>query len=169
MRLHVSTASRYSMQGRLVPVVAFSVIDSGIGIPPDKHNVIFEAFQQADMGTARKYGGTGLGLAISREIAGLLGGEMTVSSEPDVGSAFTFFHPLARQSRDADPATRAIAPLRGRTPPRRPTFEPSRSGGDAEIVPGRDRVVLIVEDDATFAQIIGQLASERGFKPLVAA
>ncbi len=167
VRLHVATASRYTMEGRLVPVIAFSVIDTGIGIPVDKHNVIFEAFQQADMGTARKYGGTGLGLAISREIAGLLGGEMTVSSEPDAGSAFTFFHPLVRQARDADAGARTVTPLRGRTALRRPAIEPSRSG-DPEIVPGRDRVVLIVEDDATFAEIIAQLARERGFKPLVA-
>ncbi|MBV8371493.1 MAG: response regulator, partial [Candidatus Eremiobacteraeota bacterium] len=165
------------VDGVLGQYVAFSVRDTGIGIPGDKHNVIFEAFQQADMSTARKYGGTGLGLAISREIAGLLGGDMTVESEPGAGSTFTFYHPLERTGRAATAVDGVYVPppVRPVVPDDVPLLDPARtipSGSvedDRAAVRPQDRVVLIIEDDATFARILLGLARDRGFKGLMAS
>ncbi len=159
-----------SVQG---PAIAFSVCDTGIGIPPDKFNVIFEAFQQADMGTSRKFGGTGLGLAISREIAGLLGGEIGVESTLGEGSTFTLYHPLERNV--ATGTVRAITPdVRGvRRESALTDIEALPATLDAitddrEIIETTDRVLLIIEDDAIFARILLGLARDRGFKGIVA-
>ena len=139
--------------------IEIAVTDTGIGIPEDKQKLIFEAFQQADGTTSRKYGGTGLGLSISREIARLLGGELQVRSKPGEGSTFTLFVPLEaaprrprRRGGDHRRATTIAAPSCRR---RLPTgFEVSDDRDNL----GDDPFVLIVEDDPTFASILLDLA-----------
>ncbi|MEH2411527.1 HAMP domain-containing protein, partial [Nostoc sp.] len=155
-------------------VIAFSVSDTGIGIAPDKQKVIFEAFQQADGSTSRRYGGTGLGLSISREIARLFGGEIKLISQPGQGSTFTFYFPqLSAESRLLSPESTSKplptphSPLPTPHSPL-PTQHSALINDDRTTIERGDRVLLIVEDDVNFARILLNMAQQHGFKVITA-
>ena len=153
--------------------LGIEVRDTGIGIAPDKHRIIFEAFQQADAGTTRKFGGTGLGLTISREITSLLGGEIQVASELGHGSTFTVFLPLSKgveadvgpRAQPAKPAIQSISPQRVDS---RPARAVEQVADDRIAIGAAEKVILIIEDDHNFARILLGLCHEKDFKCLVA-
>ena len=155
---------------------AFAVRDTGIGIAKNHHSAIFEAFQQADGTTNRRFGGTGLGLSISRDLAHMLGGELTVDSELGKGSCFTLTLPKVfvpgqrneeRAPAAAEPA-RAVLPDPSPTPPAVGPVESPAFPDDRERIDPQRRLLLIIEDDVAFAEILASLAGELSFQFLVA-
>jgi len=165
--------------------ISFAVIDTGVGIAADKMNAVFEAFQQEDGSTSRKYGGTGLGLSICRELSKLLGGRITVQSEQSKGSTFALIIPIEcaeRSGEQANPNSEAIiAKQTSEAVPNISTtnaaisLEPDSSNieqlpnplnDDRDNITAKDLTILIIEDDESFAAIQQGLVQEHGFKAI---
>ncbi len=160
---------------KLNKTISFSVIDTGVGIPKDKQQAIFEAFQQVDGSTSRRYGGTGLGLSISRQLARLLGGELTLTSEEGKGTTFTLYLPIAQlQSKPQTKQDVSKNTLTQNAPENAPiqvseaVTQNKPMADDRNTLQSTDKSILIVEDDQNFVGILVELARGKEFKCLIA-
>jgi len=158
-------------------ILCISVIDSGIGVAPEKQQHIFEAFQQADGSTKRKYGGTGLGLSISRELVKLLGGEITLKSAVNEGSEFTVCIPLERAVLEVVPeittvpvSSQAVQPVKN-VPDQQSQYRsaviPAGIADDRNNIQENDKVILIIEDDTPFAKSLLEYTRRHNYKGIV--
>ncbi|CAK8724754.1 histidine kinase [Candidatus Electrothrix laxa] len=144
--------------------LALTVQDSGIGIPFTKQQLVFEAFHQADGGTARKYGGTGLGLSIARDLADLLGGEIHLKSKEGEGTIFTLYLPVQKEKSDLKYQEKVVVPDSMKTAP---VVEMSIED-DRQDLQKNENVVLVIEDDTSFAALLVRQCHKKGLKCLVA-
>lgn len=159
-------------KGAKLNVLIFSVTDTGLGIPKDKQGLIFEAFQQADGSTRRKFGGTGLGLSISRELARLLGGYIELSSAENEGSTFSLTLPLDdRVTLDNSSKQEEKHPedfIKPQIERLTTSTIPQEVEDDRDSIGPDDKVILIVEDDTAFAKTLLKFARDKKYKGLVA-
>ncbi|MEJ7679858.1 MAG: response regulator [Segetibacter sp.] len=188
----ISNALKFTLKGSVMlhvsipshdnSLIAFSVKDTGIGIAKEKQQLIFEAFQQEDGSTRRKFGGTGLGLSISRELSKLLGGEITVKSEHGKGSEFIVYVPRSRPPKVIkkentlfDINIKAPQDEEIKEPNKKPvstqftaSLIPNALADDRDDISGNDKTILIVEDDTNFAKALLDYTRKKGYKGVVA-
>ncbi|WP_256002876.1 response regulator [Pedobacter deserti] len=182
----LSNAVKFTERGKVALTVnkddagrmlLFKVTDTGIGIPEEKQGLIFEAFQQADGSTRRRFGGTGLGLSISRELSKLLGGEIELTSKENVGSEFLLRLPVDRnavteevtQSDSSEPEKpKQETPKQANAERFTVSVIPKDIEDDRDDIGAQDKVILIIEDDTAFAKTLLQFTRKRGYKGIVA-
>ncbi|TKC12524.1 response regulator [Pedobacter polaris] len=184
----LSNAFKFTTEGKVSLVlssnkknktITFNVKDTGIGIAKSKLNMVFEAFQQADGSTRRKFGGTGLGLSISRELARLLGGDIELKSQENVGSEFILTIPLNFADKESFLEEQQIKKQTEENHPYEefiPTYVerytvdriPGEVEDDRASITENDKVILIIEDDTAFAKMLLDFTRKRNYKGLVA-